>query len=298
MTIKLIFLSILILLKASFAQSEYISLISGYQSAEHNFLPDDASLSTVIYGATLDLSEWRLKQQGIMARGPKLSYKQGTGFQHLNVQIPLYHWHKHQGIWLQASQQNKNMEMTVSNSIVFLNDQNLSNTIGAGSKILAEHSINKYQLYWHEAIEYKAPLNLIGVFYYSEASPAASTISTSNADFFDGVFTGFGLAVGRLSDVKGANFQWKLNLAQLDMSFSDNATKHRVASKKESSGYLLDLKLEWHYRYYLAPYWYLVPQINLGYSTLFQNKTNPVNIEFKALNTLSASSLISLQHRF
>lgn len=288
----------LIFLGASFVHSEYISVLSGYQYAEHGFLPDEASLTNTIYGATLDLSEWRLKQQGIMARGPKLSYKQGTEFQQLSARIPLYHWHKHQGIWLQTSLQTKNMEVSVSKNITFLNNQNLSINIGAGSKILAEHRINKYQLYWHEAIKYKAPLNLIGVFYHSEASPAASTISTSEADFFEGVFTGFGLTVGRLSDVRGANFQWKINLAQLDMSFSNDATQHRAASKEESSAYLFDLALDWHYRYYLAPYWYLVPQVKVGFSTLFQNDAKPVMIEFKALNQLSASSLISLQRRF
>jgi hypothetical protein len=298
MNFKFIAISILVLLNTPFVHSEYISILSGYQYSKHSYLLDDATLSSTIYGAKLDLSDWRLKEQGIFSRGLKLSYKQGINFQQLDAQLPIYHWHKHQGIWLQVSQQTKNMKAVVLEDKIFLNNQNSSIALGAGSKILAEHSINQYGLFWHEAIQYKAPLNLIGIFYHSEASLAASNILTNNADLFDGLFTGFGLSVGRLSDERGANFQWKLNLAQLDLSFSDNATQHRSASKKESRAMLIDLEINWHYRYYLAPYWYLVPQIKVGFSTIFQTEENPESIEFKALNQLNTSSFISLQRRF
>jgi hypothetical protein len=283
---------------SSMTHSEYLSVLSGYQYGEHGYLLDAGTVSTTIYGANLDLTQWRIKDQGWAARGPQVGFRRGLNYQQIQAQFPIYHWHKHQGIWLQISQQIQNMEIELSTDVIFLNDAGSNTSIASGSLISAEHQISRYQLYWYEAIAYKASVNILGLFYQSEASPAASTISNSTADFFDGVFSGFGLTIGRVKDERGFNFQWKLNLAQMDMSFSNTITQHRSASEDESTAYLFDVELQWHYRYYLAPYWYLVPQLKIAASTLFQGQTNSEEVEYDALNYLRTSTWLSLQRRF
>jgi hypothetical protein len=275
-----------------------MSLLSGLEYGEHNYLVDNGTVSTTVYGAKLDLTRWRIKDQGWLARGPQLSYRQGLNYREIDTRIAIFHQHKHQGLWLDINQKIENMEIELSRDAVFLNDAGNNLSLNSGSIISAQHQINRYQLYWYEAIANTAALNVIGLFYHSEASPAASSIVSNTADIYDGLFYGFGFTLARVKDERGFNFQWKLNLAQLDMSFSNTSTQHRAASKDESTAYLFDMKLQWHYRYYLAPYWYLVPQLEIGASSLFQGKSNPLVIEYDGLNYFRASSWISLQRRF
>ena len=280
------------------SHAEYLSVESGYQYAQHGYLSDAGTLDTQVNGVKLDISQWRRKQTGWLSRGGAIEYQQGVDYTLFKAALPIYHWHKQQGLWLSAHIQSQNMEIELSSDETLLTNSGVSTAIASGSVLSAEHTINQFDLYWYEAIQYKAPVNVIGLFYYSEASPASSEITASSATVFDGSFTGYGLTIGRIKDDKGFNFQWRLNLAQLDMSFSDSVTGHRAASEAESTAYKFGLELQWHYRYYLAPYWYLVPQLKLGVNTLFQTEMDPTEIEYRALTYIESRSWISLQRRF
>jgi hypothetical protein len=298
MTINIILTFIVLSLFSSIGNSEYLSLSSGYQYGQHGYLSDAGNLNTQVYGVKLDLSEWRRTQKDWVARGPSMALQQGIDYTYLNATLPIYHWHKHQGIWLDIQRQSQNMEVELTNDETLLTDAGITTPLTSGSVLSAQHTITQYKLYWYEAIQYKAPINIVGMFYYSEASPASSEITGSTATIYDGEFSGYGLTMGRIKDVKGFNFQWRLNLAELDMSFSDSSTNHRAASEAESTAYKFGLDMQWHYRYYLAPYWYLVPQFKLGVNTLFQTQTDPSEIEFKALTYIEAKSWVSIQRRF
>ena len=289
---------LLYLILPSFTQAESISVYSGLQHGQHHYLNDSANLNTQIFGGEIDLSEWRYKQSGWLARGFTLEYQLGTDFNYINAQAPIFHWHKLQGLWFQVQLQNQSMDIELSSNETLLSDSGTTTALAAGSVLSAEHNLQTYSLYWYEAIQYKAPINLVGLFYYTESSPASGDITGLTETIFDGAFNGFGITLGRIKDERGLNFQWRLNLAELDMSFSDSTTGHRAASKAESTAYKLGLKLNWHYRYYLAPYWYLVPQVNIGINTVFQTQMAPEALNYDALNYLEASSWVSIQRRF
>ena len=298
MTIKLIPTFILLCLYTPLGVTEYLSLSSGYQYGQHGYLSDAGNLGSQINGVKFDASEWRRHQKHWLARGPVMEIQQGVDYTYLSGTLPVYHWHKHQGLWLQVQGQTQNMEIELSSDQTLLTNTGTTTALPSGSVLSAQHTITQYSLYWYEAIQYKAPINIIGLFYYSEASPASSTVTGATATVFDGAFSGYGLTIGRIKDTKGFNFQWRLNLAQLDMSFSNSITGHRAASKTESTAYKFGLDMQWHYRYYLAPYWYLVPQIKLGVNTLFQTQTDPSEIEFDALTYIEARTWVSIQRRF
>ncbi len=75
-------------------------------------------------------------------------------------------------------------------------------------------------------------------------------------------------------------------------------TNHRAASESESTAYKLGLDLNWHYRYYLSPYWYLVPEVKLGLNMLTQTQFEPVEIEHRPFVFIESAAWISLQKRF
>lgn len=279
-------------------QAQYLSISSGYYNAQHGYLSDAASISTLSYGGKVDLTDWKRQQRGWFARGFAAQYIQGANYSNMSGKLPIYHWNQQQSIWFAASGQSQNMSIEVSSAQTLLSNSGNSTAITAGSRILAQHNINHIELYWHEATQYQSPINLIGLFYYSETSPASSTITSNSASIFDGHFNGFGLTMGRIKDHRGLNFQWRLILAELDMSFSDAVTNHRSVSKAESTAYKIGLDLNWHYRYYLAPYWYLVPQLKLGINSALQTQVDPSTIEYRPLIHLDSFTSISLQRRF
>ncbi len=298
MTIRYIPIFLASCLHASLSSSEYLSLSSGYQYGQHGYLSDTGQLNTRLNGVKMDTSEWRREQTGWMARGASIEWQQGIDYTYFNGTIPIYHWHKLQGLWFEVKKQNQYLEVELSSDQTLLTNSGASTELSSGSQLSTEHTINQYSVYWYEAIQYKAPINIIGLFYYAEASPASSTITDSTATLFNGQFTGYGLTIGRIKDIRGLNFEWRLNLAQLDTSFSDSSTGHRAASAAESTAYKFGLDMNWHYRYYLAPYWYLVPYVKISINSLFQTQSTPSVIEFEALNYTEARSWISLQRRF
>lgn len=297
MHLKFLFLFYLLLTNIK-CHGEYLSLTSGFQNSQHGYLSDVGSLNTQVLGAKLDLSQWRRTQKGWLARGVSAEYAQGINYSNLKMSVPIFHWHPQQGLWLEVSSLSQNLDIEISNDETLLNNSGLSTAITAGSTLSAGHNINQFNLYWYESSRQTAPMNIIGGFFYSEASPAGSTISGSTATVFDGVFTGYGMMLGRKKDDKGLNFQWRLHLAQMNMDFSDGVTSHRAASQSESTSFKLGLDVGWHYRYYLMPYWYLVPEVKVGLNALTQTQVAPVEIEHRPLIFIEQSLRVSLERRF
>ena len=70
------------------------------------------------------------------------------------------------------------------------------------------------------------------------------------------------------------------------------------ASSQESTVYHVDLNLDWHYRYYLSPYWYLVPSIHVQYQSIFQTQLKPEYLEHEQLSFTQLSGFIALRRYF
>jgi len=89
-----------------------------------------------------------------------------------------------------------------------------------------------------------------------------------------------------------------MGLSQLDSDFSNEVTGHRSASQSESTVYQLDLNFGWQYRYYLAPYWYLVPKVKLRVTTTMQTTMDPQQVDHDTFLYLDSQTEVSLQKRF
>lgn len=296
-SLSLIF-SIFALAFSPFSDGRYLSAYSGFHMGQQRYLGEAASLNTLYYGARLDSTHWRRKARGWLARGGALDVLQGQGVLQIHGQLPVFQWDKLNGLWLDYELNQYTLEATLSESSIFLANNGDTTSITADSSVSIDHQVSKLAVYWYEKTQTSSPINYIGGFYQTEVSPASSTITGTNASLFDGTFNGFGLTLGRKRDKRGFNFQWTLNMAQLDSDFSNDVTAHRAASKSESTIYQLGINLNWHYRYYLAPYWYLVPEVKVGFSAATQTTAAPEQVDHDALVQYQTQSQISLQKRF
>ncbi len=287
-----------LLLLPQLCSGQYLAAFSGYQSTEHGYLDDPSSQQGLVSGVSLDLRAWRRRSNGWLSRGPKVAFKQGNGTLSSDSHLSIYQWQKYQGLWFNLQGQLQTLQTQLSQQQIFLDNTGAPTILGTGSSIENQRSMQRWQLYWHESTPYAGPLNLMGVFYLQESSPILGQLSNTNATMFDGQFSGFGLILGRLKDKRGFNFQWQLSLAKLDTDFSNQTTLHRSLAPQESSVYQLGLNLSWHYRHYLAPYWYLVPQVKVQYNSLMQTATEPQTVQHEAFDYLQVQSLISLRRYF
>lgn len=278
--------------------ARYLSAHSGLHLSNHQYLGDEAQLSSPVYGVRFDSTLWRRSEKGWLARGAAIEVSQGQNYLKFQGQVPIFHWHKRNGIWLDYQFHQQTLEATLSESAIFLANNGSATSVAANSNVSVDHQISQLAFYWYEKSRTSSPINFIGGVYQTETSPARSTITGTNASLFDGTFTGFGLTLGRKQDERGLNFQWTLNMTQLDSDFSNDITAHRQASKAESTAYQLGLHLNWHYRYYLAPYWYLVPQLKILFTAATQTAMDPVQLDHDPLIQYQTQTLIHLQKRF
>ncbi len=291
-------LALSVILHCHTSWAEFFGVYSGINQIQHQYLIDTADDKEQTYGASLDMQAYRKQPTGWMARGPKARAQQSTNHIDLDVHASLYQFHTHQGVWLEFEWQKNTLETVIGSNQIYIDESGLAQSLTSGDTVLLERQFLRGQAYWYESIKDEGPLNIIGLFYSEETSPVSATISSTNATVFDGRFTGFGFSLGRIKDDRGLNFQWRLNLAQLDTDFSNDATLHRALSSLESTVYQLDLKLDWHYRYYLAPYWYLVPSIHYQYQSIFQSQFQPEFVEHEKLNFTQFSGFIAIRHYF
>ncbi len=275
-----------------------LSLTSGYHQTQHQYLDDTSRQEGRIIGASVDLQYWRRKNTGWFARGPSMRINQAPNLINLNAQVPLFQWHKHQGTWLSIDWQQQNLQTQTSASHIFLNNAGTRTSLPQNSIIVSTRQLLRIQAYWYESTQQESTVNIVGLSYSRELSPVISGLSTTDASLFEGEFTGIGMMLGRIKDDKGFNFQWRLNVANLESSFSNNTTQHRLLAKQESAVYKLALNVSWHYRYYLAPYWYLVPQVQYQFSYLTQSESAPINVEHSNFIYTRQQSTISIRHYF
>jgi len=288
-------------LAVHFTHASSLEAYTGYQSSQHSYLEDSAKLTGLTYGAALNMQSHKLnvKRSNCWAcRGPKGHILAGNQYLDLSADAHLYQITSKQGLWLQATRLSHTLQATLSSSETFLDNAGSSLSLNSGTKVDSERIFQRYSLYWYESLSHEGPINRVALFYQLENSPAASTLSNSSASLFDGSFSGFGFSLGRIKDDKGLNFQWRTYFAQLNSSFSNDTTNHRSLNASESEVFQLAGQLHWHYRYRLAPYWYLVPNIKVEFSVLMQGNSEPVDVEHKSLVYSQTSSWLSLQKRF
>jgi hypothetical protein len=290
--------TLLLFITALPAYAESFGVYSGLSQINHKYLTDNLESQEQAYGATLDMQAYRKKPLGWLARGVKARIQQSPSQLDLDLHTPVYQFHTHQGVWLQLQWQQDSISTVLSDNKIYIDDSGNVQPLSSGDTLLLERTFLRGQAYWYESVKDEGPINIVGLYYSIETSPASATLSTTNADVFDGRFSGFGFSLGRIKDDRGLNFQWRLNLAQLGTSFSNDATNHQSASSQESTVYHVDLNLDWHYRYYLAPYWYLVPSIHYQYQSIFQTQLKPEYVEHEQFSFTQFSGFIALRRYF
>lgn len=288
----------LLVIASSQSIGSYLSAYSGLHIGQHQYLKDTASLNTPYVGLRLDGTQHRHKDSGWLARGLAADFKQGQGLQRFQGQLPLFHWTKTHGLWVEYQYSQQSLEATLSESAIFLGKDGTTTSIAADANVSSDLQQSTLSLYWYEASKQIGPINYLGVFQTTQLTPAASTLTGTNASLFDGRFSGFGLILGRKKDTRGLSFQWHMGLSQLDSDFSNEVTGHRSASQSESTVYQLDLNFGWQYRYYLAPYWYLVPKVKLRVTTTMQTTMDPQQVDHDTFLYLDSQTEVSLQKRF
>ena len=278
--------------------AEHMGGYSGINQIQHQYLTDKAQSSEQTYGAILDMQARRYATHGWMAKGPKIQIQQSSNHLEIDLHTSLYQFNPHNGVWLQFEWQKTSLDTIVGSNQIYINESGTAQALSSGDSLLLERQFSRSQVYWYESLKEEGPINTIGVFYSVETSPASANLSTTNANVFDGRFSGFGFSLGRIKDDRGLNFQWRLNVAQLDTDFSNDATAHRALSSLESTAYQVDLTLNWHYRYYLSPYWYLVPSIKYQYQNAFQSQLQPEFVEHEQLSFTQFSGFIAIRRYF
>lgn len=288
-------------LMAHFSHAFSIEAFTGFQSSQHSYLKDSAKLTGFTYGARLNMQQHKLtpkRQNCWSCRGPKGYILSGNQYLELSADAHLYQITTKQSFWLHAIHQSHTLQAMLSSDATFLDNSGTSLSLNSGTKVDSERTFQRLSIYWYESLRQEGPINRAALFYQLEYSPAASTLSNSSASLFDGHFSGFGFSLGRIKDDKGLNFQWRAYFAQLNSSFSNESTVHRSLNSSESQVYQLAGQLHWHYRYRLAPYLYLVPNIKIEFSVLMQKTSKPLDLKHKSLIYSQSSSWLSLQKRF
>lgn len=280
----------------SFAQFLGISSTSTLQ--QHNYTGEESQLKTLDYGGQLNLQTYRLNRTGWFARGPVLETHYSKDRLSLNAQVNLHQPFLHHGLWLAVDWQQSQFQSTVSSNLLYLDNSGVATSIASGNTISSTRHEYSGHIYWYESVKDEGPINTLGLLYTLETNPASSEISSTNANVFDGRFSGVGFTIGRIKDDRGLNFQWKLTLAQLTSDFSNAVTNHQRLSKAESQIYKTALNLNWHYRYYVGPYWYIVPSAHLTFSYLMQSQLNPEMIKHEPLSFSQYRLQVSLRKYF
>ena len=291
-------LALITLLSSPAAKGEYLSVFSGYQLSEHSYLIDTSEQQSTMIGARIDTHDWRRKPIGWWARGIVAQVKQAPNFLSAHALIPIYQWHKHQGTWLEVNWSKQDFTTTLSDAQTFLGNDGTETALNANSTITTERQLQQIQFYWLESSKHIGPMNLFGISYSQETSPAASQISSSSASYFDGKFTGTGLIFGRNKDTRGLNFQWRLNIGKQESDFSNTITGHRALSTSQSQVFKVAFNLQWHYRYYLSPYWYLAPHLSVNFSNLLQRESDGLHLDHDSLVYSHFQSWLSVRRYF
>ncbi len=277
--------------------AESIAAGGGYTLYNHQYLEDTAQANVAISHILLNMSDWRWQDSGWLARGPKGFVSAGTNLLHYSGELPIYLWTLHEGLWIGVERREVDTRTTLSKDRIYL--ANDGSTLSLTKDTEISSVIEQQRIYgiWRNQSRYPGAINWGGLFREVITSPAAANIESVNAVWFDGEFTGRGVIIGREKDARGLNFQWHIQMGQFTGKFSDQQTRPTI-NNRERTELHFGFQLGWHYRWYLSPYWYLVPSIQVSHSVLIQNNTNARSLNHHALNMLNLRSMFLLQRRF
>lgn len=275
----------------------YISADYGYYGSQHAYVTDEATQQSLMQRVDINLLSRRRQRTGFVARGPRLQWLQAQQLTQVSTTFPLYQWTPDHGAFFEYQYSQWQMDTSWSSNQLYLRDDGTPTNTGVGdSKIESEQTL--WQLYWYEGVNQEGPINRVGISFLQQNIPASATISGITADLFDASFTGWGIQLGRIKHDRGLNFQWLLNIHNVQTDFSDAVTQHRQNAKNESEDLRLHLEMDWHYRYRIEPYWYWVPKLGsqLVYQT--QSATDPQTLEHDAYTAFDWFFSLGLQITF
>lgn len=289
-------LTLLLAVQACYA--EYIGGGSGYGLYRLNYLPDTGEQNSLLIIAESDLTSWRRKGTGPVSRGPALTYLQGSGISHYNLSLPLYHWHIHHGIWYGREYRKTENLTALSTGQVYLGDTGSPVDLAAGSEITSIWEMTRNKLYWQSDVTRRGVANRAGIYWQTQTSPVEAEFEGITPEIFNGESQGYGLYLGKHQDNKGLNFQWSLHFGQHVATFSDRNTNSNGISESERRQIQFEGLAAWHYRYYLTPYWYLIPQLSWQTQLRLPSKSNSDNIKQKALIYTHFETGVTLRRYF
>jgi len=278
--------------------AEYINLGVQAQAYQHNYLPDASQRNTGLALVALDTTKWRRQSEGIFARGVAVLWAQGNNASQLDAQLPLYHWHPLHGVWLGVHQTQVNAESTLGESQSYLGDGTSPVDIAADSTVTSTWQRSRYQVFWRSDARYTGAANQAGLYWQRLTSPVEAELTGFTPTLFDLESEGIGFFVGQHYDSRGWGFSWQLSLGMQTHLYSDSSTQSHSISESERRMLALEAQTRWQYRYYLAPYWYLVPQLGVQLQLLSQAKSDSQNLSQKELSYATVFTGISLRRYF
>lgn len=296
--IPLAFFGLTLLLSVS-SHGEFLAAGSGYQLHLHTYLSDTSQSQTLTYEAEADLTHYRRSKAGPFARGPKGKVQQGLGFLSYEGQAPIYHWHHQHGVWVGYSKvSSEGLEAEIGKDRTYLANSGGTIDLTKGSPVTSASESSMLSVFWRSEARHRGVANMAGLYRHALTSPMTAEIENQSAEIFDGTLTGWGLMVGRHRDNKGFNFQWLFMLGQNQIKLSEDALPGSARSQSESRQHHMAFTLGWHYRYYLAPYWYVVPYVQQQVQLSWQSKSLPETIEHSPFLNSASSCGIQLRYYF
>ncbi|EAT13831.1 hypothetical protein HF888_10365 [Bermanella marisrubri] len=275
----------------------YIRLHYGYYGSQHAFVEDEATQQSIMQSIDINLLTWRRKRVGYLSRGPRLQWIQAEQLTQVSATLPIYQWTPDHGAYFEYRYSQWQLDTNWSTSRLYLQDNGTAVSTGIGeSRIESEQT--QWQLYWLEGVNQEGPINRVGLSYLQQNTPASAEISGVTADLYDADFTGWGIQLGRIKHDRGLNFQWLLDIYNLQTDFSNSVTQHRATARGESEDLRLNLQLDWHYRYRIEPYWYWVPKVGSQLTYQTQSDTNPQIVKHDAFTSVDWYASLGLEITF
>lgn len=274
---------ILGLLLSFSSYAEFIGVNGGYSLHRLNYLPSTGELDTTYTSLEADFTDWRRKSTGIGVRGPSFDWQQGSGLNAYRFSIPLFHWHKHHGIWVGREYLEVENQTAINSQVGYLGSNGSPVDLGSGSDITSTWETTRTLLFWQSGALNRGVANQGGLYWQTLTSPVEAELTNLTPEIFDGESRGMGLFLGRYQDKKGFNFQWRLYMGQQIVTYSEANNNIDQFSQSDRRLFQFEGILDWHYRYYLSPYWYAVPLFQFQGQLNLQSKSNSDNLKQKTL---------------
>lgn len=278
--------------------SEFLGVGAGYGLYRLNYLPDTGELNAPHNQLEADITSWRRQPTGWLSRGPAVYWRQGSGVRVYEVRAAIFHWHNHHGVWYLRQQATVENKATLSSVSGYLGNSGSPVDLGAGSELTSNWEMSRDHVFWQSDARRRGVANQAGLYRQSQRAPVEAEIEGITPEIFDGETTGWGVYIGKHQDSKGFNFQWRAYLGQHVATFSDENPSAGSFSESERRQIQFEGKFSWHYRYYLAPYWYLTPHLSWQLQLTLPSKSDTDNVTQKTLYYTEFESGVSIRRYF